>query len=157
MTARHRVELRRCRPGLPDQEFAYSARETREDGRREVATITHVPTGADLAAAAGGRGPFNVTRVFGDGLFLGADEYVHLRVSGADDLKGFPQQYHLANGVSILRLCGVSLALRAAPTFPVSKLTRDRNCAVFRGEGVRRGQDLQHDGQDEEELRRAGV
>jgi len=98
MTARHRVELRRCRPGLPDQEFAYSARETREDGRREVATITHVPTGADLAAAAGGRGPFNVTRVFGDGLFLGADEYVHLRVSGADDLKGFPQQYHLANG-----------------------------------------------------------
>ncbi|EJK60575.1 hypothetical protein THAOC_19041 [Thalassiosira oceanica] len=85
------------RPGA-SVEFAYSARETREDGRREVATITHVPTGADLAAAAGGRGPFNVTRVFGDGLFLGADEYVHLRVSGADDLKGFPQQYHLANG-----------------------------------------------------------
>ena len=112
MSARHRVELKRCRPGLRDQEFAYTL-QGEQDGVHEFATIRHVPTGVELAVAVGGDDPlFNVTRVFDDGLFLGSDEYVHLKVFGSN---------YLANGVSpLLRLFA---RLSSSCTAPVSDLS----------------------------------
>ena len=113
MSARHRVELKRCRPGLRDQEFAYTLRGEEQDGVHEVAAITHVPTGVELAVAVGGDDPlFNVTRVFDDGLFLGSDEYVHLKVFGSN---------YLANGVS--SLLRPFARLSSSCTAPVSDLS----------------------------------
>lgn len=72
-----RVELKKCRSGLKEQEFEFLM--ASEDG--ETVAIQHKALGLPLTVPLGGKSSFvNLKQVWEEGLFLGSDEFYFLKM-----------------------------------------------------------------------------
>ena len=75
-----RVELKKCRVGLPQQEFEFLPADDKDLGKESL-IIRHKLSGVNLSVALGGvTNEVNLTRVFDDGVFLGSEDFYHLQI-----------------------------------------------------------------------------
>jgi hypothetical protein len=83
--ARHvKVELKKCRVGVPEQEFeVISVGADGENAKNEMVEIRHPFTNFSLSTALNTKSSsfFGITQVFADGLFEGSSEYYFLKIS----------------------------------------------------------------------------
>ncbi len=98
--AKHvKVELKKCRVGVPEQEFeVISVGADGENAKNEMVTIRHPLTNFSLSTALNTKSNsfFSVTQVFEDGLFEGSSGYYFLKVSV--DEGGHQSHSYLASG-----------------------------------------------------------
>ncbi|KAL7429863.1 hypothetical protein ACHAXM_002110 [Skeletonema potamos] len=74
-----RVELKKCRNGLAEQEFEFLPEDEHLGGSGVL--IQHKLSGTNLAEALGAKTKeVNITRVFEDGLFLGSSDFYYLQI-----------------------------------------------------------------------------
>eukprot|EP00957_Ditylum_brightwellii_P124121 9461912-Ditylum_brightwellii.AAC.1 len=74
-----RVELKKCRNGLAEQEFEFLPAD--EHLGDSGVLIQHKLSGINLAEALGAKiKEVNITQVFEDGLFLGSSDYYYLQI-----------------------------------------------------------------------------
>eukprot|EP00986_Skeletonema_menzelii_P019097 scaffold27063_cov200-Skeletonema_menzelii.AAC.1 len=74
-----RVELKKCRNGLVQQEFEFSPVD--EHAGDNGVLIKHKLSGVNLAEALDGKtNEVNITRVFEDGVFLGSSDFYYLQI-----------------------------------------------------------------------------
>ena len=91
ISKRIRVELKKCRSGSKEQEFAITPMgeevSNENDGKKDYfVVIMHPLTQMDFSMALETSSPFfNVTQVFEDGLFDGSDDYFYLKVRAKND------------------------------------------------------------------------
>ena len=75
-----RVELKKCRNGLVEQEFEFLQADEELENNSGV-VIHHKSSGVILAEALGAKSfEVNITRVFEDGLFLGSEDFYYLQI-----------------------------------------------------------------------------
>mmetsp|Transcript_5564 Transcript_5564/g.11734 ORF Transcript_5564/g.11734 Transcript_5564/m.11734 type:complete len:954 (-) Transcript_5564:86-2947(-) len=76
-----KVELKKCRYGLAQQEFEFFTANEHLGDSDGVVRIQHKLSGVNLAEALGGKtNEVNITRVFEDGLFLGSSDFYYLQI-----------------------------------------------------------------------------
>lgn len=101
ISKRIKVMLKKCRRGMPEQEFEVVpvvAGADDENGTNGMVVIRHPLSGNHLSSALDTKSSdiLNITQVFEDGLFEGSSDYYFLKINVIEE--GHHSYYYLASG-----------------------------------------------------------